>query len=194
MDIGIGVKPTTGFAVAAASAWLLLGSADTALTDSAGDQLACSKNDAAACTRIIEDATELNSHRLTAYAHRGIVHAGNGDHDSARADFREAVHIAGLPAALVPDGSKPCRVGQPVAVSGTIQDIKQGKQSWSAGTIAHADDCSGLTDPSTGFAALFGSGPLPSKCRGGKRFLATGAADYGREPEFFVKVHKISCD
>lgn len=194
MDIGTGMKPKTGFAIAGAGTWLLLAFATPALTDSAEDQLACSRNDTAACTRIIEDATELDSHRLTAYAHRGFVYAGSGDQDRARADFKEAINIAALPAALIPDGGKPCKLGQPVAMSGTIQDIKRGKRSWSAGTIAHADDCSGLTDPSTGFAALFGSRPLSSKCRGGKRFFATGAADYGREPEFFVKVHKISCD
>jgi hypothetical protein len=102
--------------------------------------------------------------------------------------------MAALPAALVPDESKRCKAGQHVAVSGTIQDIKRDKQSWSAGTIAHVDNCTGLTDPSTGFAALFGSGRIPSKCRDGQRFFATGEADYGREPEFFLKVRKITCD
>jgi hypothetical protein len=135
MDFRAGVKLKTRFAVAAASAWLLLAFAKPALTDNAD-----------------------------------------------------------LPAALVPGGNRPCEVGQQVTMSGTIQDVKREKQSWSAGTIAHVDHCSGLTDPSTGFAALFGKGGLPPACRGGKRFFATGQADYGREPEFFLKVHKIACD
>ena len=102
--------------------------------------------------------------------------------------------LANLPAALRPDQSKPCVAGEQVTVSGTIQDVAQKRRAWSAGTIARVDNCRGLTDPSTGFAALFGEGRAPSSCERGARFWAVGTARDGFEPQFFLKVQSIKCE
>jgi hypothetical protein len=99
-----------------------------------------------------------------------------------------------LPAISWPDQSKPCTIGEQVTVIGTIQDVAQKRRAWTAGTIARVDHCSGLTDPSTGFAALFGEGRAPSSCERGARFLAVGTARSGFEPQFFLNVQSITCE
>lgn len=99
-----------------------------------------------------------------------------------------------LPAISWPDQSKPCMIDEQVTVTGTIQDIAQEQRAWTAGTIARVDHCSGLTDPSTGFAALFGKGRAPSSCERGARFLAVGTARSGFEPQFFLNVQSINCE
>jgi hypothetical protein len=102
--------------------------------------------------------------------------------------------LAELPAALRSEFGRPCELGEKVTVSGTIQDVSRDLDGWSAGTLARVDNCRGLTDPSTGFAALFGQGAPPASCVRGKRFLASGTADYGFQPEFFLKVQSIKCE
>jgi hypothetical protein len=102
--------------------------------------------------------------------------------------------FANLPAAFRPDQGRPCTVGEKVTVSGTIQDVARRRRAWSAGTIATVDNCKGLIDPSTGFAALFGHGRPPSGCIRGRRFLAVGVTGYGFQPEFFLKVQSIKCE
>jgi hypothetical protein len=102
--------------------------------------------------------------------------------------------FANLPAALRPDQGRPCTVGEKVTVSGTIQDVARRRRAWSAGTIATVDNCKGLIDPSTGFAALFGQGRPPPECIRGKRFLAVGVTGYGFQPEFFLNVQSIKCE
>jgi hypothetical protein len=102
--------------------------------------------------------------------------------------------FASLPAALRPEQSRPCAIGEKVTVSGTIQDVARRRRAWSAGTIATVDNCRGLTDPSTGFAALFGHGRPPADCIKGKRFLALGTTGYGFDPEFFLNVESIKCE
>jgi hypothetical protein len=101
--------------------------------------------------------------------------------------------LAALPAALRPELSRPCALGEKVTISGTIQDVSRKKDGWSAGTLARVDNCRGLTDPSTGFAALFGQGVPPAGCVRGTRFLASGTTGYGFQPEFFLKVQSIKC-
>ena len=61
------------------------------------------------------------------------------------------------------------------------------------GTTTYVDTCSGLVDPVTGFSVLRGSQRLPSRCRVGKQFVASGDIDYGFEPEFFLRLHSIEC-
>lgn len=102
--------------------------------------------------------------------------------------------LAALPAALRPDQSRPCAVGDKVTVSGTIQDVARKRGAWSAGTLATVDNCRGLVDPSTGFAALFGHGRPPSECIKGRRFLAVGITGYGFDPQFFLNVQSIKCE
>jgi hypothetical protein len=102
--------------------------------------------------------------------------------------------FARLPAALRPELSRPCALGEKVTISGTIQDVARKRGAWSAGTLARVDNCRGLTDPSTGFAALFGQGAPPRNCVRGKRFLASGTTGYGFQPEFFLKVQSIKCE
>jgi hypothetical protein len=101
--------------------------------------------------------------------------------------------LAALPAALRPELSRPCALGEKVTISGTIQDVSRKKGGWSAGTLARVDNCRGLTDPSTGFAALSGQGVPPASCVRGTRFLASGTTGYGFQPEFFLKVRSIKC-
>jgi hypothetical protein len=100
----------------------------------------------------------------------------------------------GLPAISWPGKSKPCVIGEQVTVIGTIQDVAQERRAWTAGTIARVDHCTGLTDPSTGFTALFGAGRAPSSCERGARFLAVGTARAGFEPQFFLNVQSITCE
>lgn len=101
---------------------------------------------------------------------------------------------ASLPAGLLPELGRSCSLGEKVTISGTIQDVARKPGGWSAGAIARADHCTGLTDLSTGFAALFGDGRPPPKCERGSRFLASGMASYGFQPEFFLKVQSIKCE
>jgi hypothetical protein len=100
---------------------------------------------------------------------------------------------AELPAVLRPEQDRLCALGEKVTVSGTIQDVSRNPDGWSAGTLARVDNCRGLTDPSTGFAALFGQGVPPASCVRGTEFLASGTAGYGFQPEFFLKVQSITC-
>lgn len=102
--------------------------------------------------------------------------------------------LAGLPAVLRPGQGRSCVIGEKVTVSGTIQDVARQWRGWSAGAIAQADRCRGLTDLSTGFAALFGDGRPPPHCEHGSRFWATGTASSGFQPEFFLKVESITCE
>lgn len=101
---------------------------------------------------------------------------------------------ARLPAGLLPDQGRSCVVGERVTISGTIEDVERKAGGWSAGATARADGCKGLTDFSTGFAALFGDGRPPPNCERGSRFWASGTASYGFEPEFFLKVQSIRCE
>jgi hypothetical protein len=102
--------------------------------------------------------------------------------------------LADLPAALRPEFNRACVIGEKVTVSGTIQDVAREWRAWSAGAIARTDHCRGLTDLSTGFAALFGEGKPPANCEHGSRFWATGTASSGFQPEFFLKVKSIRCE
>jgi hypothetical protein len=102
--------------------------------------------------------------------------------------------LAELPAALRAQPGRPCTLGEKVTISGTIQDVSRDPDGWSAGTLARVDNCRGLTDPSTGFAALFGQGVPPASCVRGTRFLASGTTGYGFQPEFFLKVQSIKCE
>jgi hypothetical protein len=101
--------------------------------------------------------------------------------------------FADLPPGIVPDETRRCRIGMRADIKGTLLDIRRDKKAWFLGTTIYVDTCSGLVDPSTGFSVLRGSKPLPSRCRVGKRFVASGDIDYGFEPEFFLKVHSIEC-
>ena len=101
---------------------------------------------------------------------------------------------ARLPAGLLPDQGRSCVVGERVTINGTIEDVERKAGGWSAGATARADGCKGLTDFSTGFAALFGDGRPPPNCERGSRFWASGTASYGFEPEFFLKVQAIKCE
>jgi hypothetical protein len=122
--------------------------------------------------------------------------------EAARKNFSPACAVAelacdgraDLPAALRPELGRPCALGERVTVSGTIQDVTRKPGGWSAGTIARVDNCRGMTDPSTGFAALFGNGRPPRGCEHGSRFFASGTARYGFEPEFFLDVQSIKCE
>jgi hypothetical protein len=78
---------------------------------------------------------------------------------------------ARLPAGLLPEQDRSCVVGERVTISGTIEDVERKAGGWSAGATARADACKGLTDFSTGFAALFGDG--------GRRRTANGAVAFG---------------
>jgi hypothetical protein len=98
-----------------------------------------------------------------------------------------------LPGVPMPQG-RSCIVGERVTARGTIQDVMRQRGRWSAGAIARVDDCQGLTDLATGFAALFGDGKPPPGCEHGSRFLASGTARSGFEPEFFLKVESIKCE
>ncbi len=102
--------------------------------------------------------------------------------------------LADLPAALRPEFNRACVIGEKVTVSGTIQDVAREWRAWSAGAIAQTDHCEGLTDLSTGFAALFGDGKPPASCEHGSRFWASGTARPGFQPEFFLKVQSIRCE
>ena len=102
--------------------------------------------------------------------------------------------LANLPAAVRLDQGRPCTIGQKVTISGTIQDVARKWGAWSAGTIATVDNCKGLIDPSTGFAALFVQGRPPPECIRGKRFFAVGITDYGFQPEFVLNVQSIKCE
>jgi hypothetical protein len=101
---------------------------------------------------------------------------------------------ARLPKGLLPAESRSCVLGERVTVSGTIQDMMRKPGGWSAGAIARVDDCEGLTDLSTGFAALFGDGRPPPRCEHGSHFWASGTASSGFQPEFFLKVRSIKCE
>jgi hypothetical protein len=225
------------------------------------DRAACDLKDVAACTRLIEDAEETASVRSIAHSNRGTLYSEGGDHDRARADFREAVRLdpmnsgvsmshrcvavasgdklgmpvygsgvsyrkaeaeqialgrcsiatyfnapacaliesacdafANLPSGIVPDESQRCRIGMSADIRGTLVDIKRDKKSWSVGSTTYINTCTGLVDPSTGFAVLLGSKQLPTRCGVGKKFVASGDIDYGFEPEFFLKVRSIECE
>jgi len=101
---------------------------------------------------------------------------------------------ARLPAGLLPTQGKSCIVGEQVTARGTIQDVMRRPGGWSAGAIARVDGCEGITDFATGFAALFGDGRPPPGCEHGSRFLASGTARSGFQPEFFLKVESIKCE
>jgi hypothetical protein len=94
---------------------------------------------------------------------------------------------------LAPQG-RSCWLSERVVASGTIQDVMLGPDGWSAGAIARVDNCAGVTDPSTGFAALFGDGKPPPACEHGSRFWASGTASSGFQPEFYLKVESIRCE
>lgn len=101
---------------------------------------------------------------------------------------------ARLPAGLLPAESRSCILGEQVTVSGTIADVERQPDGWSAGATARVDKCRGLTDASTGFAALFGEGKPPPSCEHGSRFWASGTIRAGFEPEFFLRVQTIKCE
>jgi len=100
---------------------------------------------------------------------------------------------AGLPKGPAP-AERSCLIDGLVTLSGTIQDMMLGSGGWSAGVIARDNDCEGLTDPSTGFTALFGDGKPPPSCEHGSRFWASGTARSGFHPEFFLQVEAIKCE
>jgi hypothetical protein len=102
--------------------------------------------------------------------------------------------FADLPSGIVPDETKRCRIGMRADIKGTLVGIKRDNNTWSVGSTTYINTCSGLVDPSTGFAVLLGREKLPSRCRIGKKFVASGDIDYGFEPEFFLKVSSISCE
>jgi hypothetical protein len=100
---------------------------------------------------------------------------------------------AGLPKGPAA-AERSCLVDGRITLSGTIQDMMLGPEGWSAGVIARADNCTGLTDPSTGFTALFGDGKPPPRCEHGSRFWASGTARSGFHPEYFLNVESIKCE
>jgi tetratricopeptide (TPR) repeat protein len=253
------MKP--GFCIAAVVLVVLPAVSAPRAAGSEVDRAACDHKDVAACTRLIEDAGETASVRSIAHGNRGTIYSEAGDHDRARADFREAVRLdpgnsgvslvhrcvavasgdkkgmpvygsgvsyrkaeaeqialgrcsianyfnapacalvesaceafANLPSGIIPDESQRCRIGMPADIKGTLVDIKRDQKSWSVGSTTYINTCTGLVDPSTGFAVLLGSKKLPSACRVGKKYVASGDIDYGFEPEFFLKVHSIKCE
>jgi tetratricopeptide repeat protein len=253
------MKP--GFCIAAVVLVVLAAVSATPAASGEVDRAACDGKDVAACTQLIEDDQETASVRSIAHNNRGTVYSEAGDHDRARADFREAVRLdprnsgvslvhrcvavasgdkqglpvygsgvsyrkaeaeqialgrctmagyfgapactliesacdafANLPASIVPDEARRCRIGMRADVKGTLVDIKRDKKRWSMGSTTYINTCTGLVDPTTGFAVLLGSKQLPSACRIGKKFVASGDIDYGFEPEFFLKVHSIECE
>jgi hypothetical protein len=95
---------------------------------------------------------------------------------------------AGLPA------EKTCLVDGRITLNGTIQDMMLQSGGWSAGVLAHGNNCQGLTDPSTGFTALLGDGKPPTACERGSRFWASGTATPGFQPESYLKVETIRCE
>jgi hypothetical protein len=101
--------------------------------------------------------------------------------------------FANLPSGIVPDESKRCRLDMRAEISGTLLDVKRNRKTWSVGATTYINTCTGLVDPSTGFAVLLGRKALPSGCGAGKRFVASGDITYGFEPEFFLKVRSIAC-
>jgi hypothetical protein len=253
------MKP--GFCIAALALMVLPVASATQTASREVDRAACDSKDVAACTRLIEDAEETASVRSTAHDNRAAVYSEGGDHDRARADFKEAVRLdpgnfgvsmvhrcfavasgdkrgmpvygsgvsyrkaeaeqialgrcsiatyfnapacaliesacdafANLPSGIVPDESQRCRIGMSADIRGTLVDIKRDKKSWSVGSTTYINTCTGLVDPSTGFAVLLGSKQLPTRCGVGKKFVASGDIDYGFEPEFFLKVRSIECE
>jgi hypothetical protein len=78
----------------------------------------------------------------------------------------------GLPAAFLPEQNRSCVLGERVTISGTIEDVAHQSGGWSVGATARVDICMGLTDPSTGFGALFGDGKPPPRCEHRSRFWA----------------------
>ena len=96
---------------------------------------------------------------------------------------------AGLAAA-----ERSCLVDGRITLSGTIQDMMRQPGGWSAGVIARGNHCEGLTDPSTGFTALFGDGKPPASCEHGSRFWASGTARPGFQPESYLQVELIKCE
>jgi hypothetical protein len=99
---------------------------------------------------------------------------------------------AGLP--KDPRAERSCLVDGRITLSGTIQDMMSGPEGWSAGVIARGNPCTGLTDPSTGFTALFGDGKPPPRCEHGSQFWASGTARSGLHPESFLNVESIKCE
>jgi hypothetical protein len=252
------VKP--GLCIAALALILLPAVSVTRAASGEVDRAACDSKDVAACTRLIEDAAETASIRSRAHSNRATIYSEGGDHDRARADFKEAVRLdpsnlgvslarrclavatgnkegmpvygsgvayrkadaeqmalsrcsiardrstpacslvesacdefANLPSGIVPDERKRCRIGMRADIKGTLLDIRRDNKAWSVGSTTYINTCTGLVDPSTGFAVLLGSKRLPSACRVGKKFVASGDIDYGFEPEFFLKVRSIEC-
>jgi hypothetical protein len=81
------------FCIAALASVLLPFVLATSAASREVDRAACDSKDAAACTRLIEDAAETASIRSIAYGNRGTVYRESGDDDRARADFKEAVRL-----------------------------------------------------------------------------------------------------
>jgi hypothetical protein len=102
--------------------------------------------------------------------------------------------FADLPPSIVSNSSKQCRIGAGTEISGTLLDIKRHPRGWTMGTKTYVNTCTGLVDPSTGLAVLYGTVALPANCGGGARFVASGDVVYGFRPEFFLKVRKIACE
>ena len=98
-----------------------------------------------------------------------------------------------LPGVPMPQG-RSCIVGERVTARGTIQDVMRQGEGWSAGVLTQANHCEGLTDPSTGFTALFGDGKPPPACEHGSRFWASGTARSGFQPAFYLQVESIKCE
>jgi hypothetical protein len=255
------VEMNPGFCIAALALIVLAAVSAAPAASREVDRAACDSKDVAACTRLIEDADETASVRSIAHDNRGAVYSEGGDHDRARADFKEAVRLdpgnfgvslvhrcfavasgdkqgmpvygsgvayrkaeaeqialgrcsianyfnapacaliesaceafADLPSGIVPDESKRCRIGMRADIKGTLVDIKRDNNAWSVGSTTYINTCSGLVDPSTGFAVLRGSKKLPPRCGVGKKFVASGDIDYGFEPEFLLKVRSIDCE
>jgi hypothetical protein len=102
--------------------------------------------------------------------------------------------FADLPPSIVPGASKRCSLGAGTEISGTLLDVKRHQRGWTMGTKTYVNTCTGLVDPSTGLAVLFGNGSLPKNCSGGAAFVASGEIASGFRPEFFLKVRKIACE
>ena len=95
---------------------------------------------------------------------------------------------AGLPT------ERTCLMDGKITLHGTIQDVMRQGEGWSAGVLTQANHCEGLTDPSTGFTALFGDGKPPPACEHGSRFWASGTTRSGFQPAFYLQVESIKCE
>jgi hypothetical protein len=209
----------SGLCITAVASLLLAEVSAARAADREVDRVACDSRGVTACTTMIGNTGKTVS--IRSIAHRNRETTDIGDNNLARrcpavatgsgsgrrvyrsgvatrnAEARKAAcdRFAGLPSHIVPDESPRCRVGLRVDVSGTLLDIKRDGKTWSVGTTTHIDTCTGLVDPSTGFAVLFGSNDsLPPSCGAGRRFVASGDIDYGFRPEFFLKVRSIACE